>query len=89
VPALYTDAGVSFVGKAEGYGQQKREEYTANDYHKPSDEVKPDWDLTGAVDDAQLMFQVGYRVAQRAAFPQWKPGTEFKARRDSMLARQQ
>jgi Zn-dependent M28 family amino/carboxypeptidase len=88
VPALYTDAGVSFVGKPAGYGQQKRDEYTANDYHKPSDHIKPDWDLTGAVDDAQLMFQVGYRVSQRAAFPEWKPGTEFKARRDSMLGRQ-
>ena len=86
VPALYTDAGVSFVGKPEGYGQQKRDEYTANDYHKPSDHIKSDWDLAGAVDDTQLMFQVGYRVSQRAAFPQWKPGTEFKARRDSMLA---
>lgn len=87
VPALYTDAGVSFAGKPAGYGQQKRDEYTANDYHKPSDHIKPDWDLTGAVDDAQLMFQVGYRVSQRAAFPEWKPGTEFKARRDEMLNR--
>ena len=87
VPALYTDAGVQFVGKPEGYGQQKRDEYTANDYHKPSDHIKPDWDLTGAIDDAQLMFQVGYRVSQRAAFPEWKPGTEFKARRDSMMMR--
>lgn len=87
VPALYTDAGVSFVGKPAGYGQQKRDEYTANDYHKPSDHIKPDWDLTGAVDDAQLMFQVGYRVSQRAALPEWKPGTEFKARRDAMLNR--
>jgi Zn-dependent M28 family amino/carboxypeptidase len=85
VPALYTDAGVSFVGKPGGYGQQKRDEYTANDYHKPSDHIKDDWDLTGAVDDAQLMFQVGYRVSQSAAFPEWKPGTEFKARRDAMM----
>ena len=87
VPALYTDAGTRFVGKPPEYGQQKRDEYTANDYHKPSDHIKPDWDLTGAIDDARLMFQVGYRVSQRAAFPAWKPGAEFKARRDSMLNR--
>jgi Zn-dependent M28 family amino/carboxypeptidase len=89
VPALYTDAGVSFAGRAADYGQQKRDEYTTNDYHKPSDEVKPDWDLAGAVDDAQLMFQVGYRVSQRAAFPEWKEGTEFRARREEMLRRAQ
>ena len=85
VPALDADSGIDFIGKPAGYGQKKREEYTANDYHKPSDEVKPDWDLAGAVEDLQLFFQVGYRVAQGAVFPDWKPGTEFKATRDAML----
>jgi Zn-dependent M28 family amino/carboxypeptidase len=84
VPALYTDAGVEYLDKPPGYGKQKREEYTANDYHKPSDEVKPDWDLSGAVEDTQLLFDVGYRVAQGDRVPEWKPGTEFKAKRDSM-----
>jgi Zn-dependent M28 family amino/carboxypeptidase len=86
VPALYMDTGVRFVGKDAAYSQTKRDEYTTNDYHKVTDEIKPDWDLSGAVEDAQLLFQVGYRVSQRAAFPQWAPGTEFKARRDSMLS---
>jgi Zn-dependent M28 family amino/carboxypeptidase len=86
VPALYADAGIEFIDKPAGYGTTKREEYTANDYHKPSDEVKPDWDLSGAVDDARLLFEVGYRVAQGSTWPEWKPGTEFKAKRDAMLA---
>jgi hypothetical protein len=47
--------------------------------------VKADWDLTGAVDDARVLFKVGYIVANQAAFPEWKAGTEFKARRDSMM----
>jgi Zn-dependent M28 family amino/carboxypeptidase len=85
VPALYTDAGIVFVGKTPEYSKQKRDEYTNNDYHKVSDEIKPDWDLTGAVDDVRLLFEVGYRVSQTPKFPAWKPGTEFKARRDSML----
>ena len=85
VPALYTDTGVEFVGKPPEYSQQKRDEYTNNDYHAPSDEIKPDWDLTGAIDDAQLLFLVGYRVANAGTFPEWKPGNEFKATRDAML----
>ncbi len=36
VPALYADAGVNYVGKPAGWGLQKRAEYTANDYHKPT-----------------------------------------------------
>ena len=37
----------------------------ATDYHAPSDEVKPDWDLTGAAEDGKLFLAMGYRVAQR------------------------
>lgn len=87
VPALYTDSGIEYIGKPAGYGQQKRDEYTANDYHKPSDEIKPDWDLSGAVDDLRLMFLVGLRVANEPVWPVWKPGTEFKTVREAMLAR--
>ena len=85
VPALYTDTGIDFVGKPAEYSQQKRDEYTNKDYHAPSDEVKPDWDLTGAAEDAQLLFLVGYNVANASKFPEWKPGNEFKATRDAML----
>jgi Zn-dependent M28 family amino/carboxypeptidase len=85
VPALDPDAGVNYVGKSPEYGKQKRDEYTERDYHKPSDEVKPDWDLSGAVEDAQLFFVVGYNVLQGERFPEWKPGTEFKQTREESL----
>ena len=87
VPALFTDSGTRYVGKDSSYGLTKRSEYTNGDYHGVDDEVKADWDLSGAVEDAQLLFQVGFRVSQRAAFPEWSAGTEFKARRDAMLGR--
>lgn len=85
VPALYTDSGVDYIDKPEGYSQQKRDEYTNKDYHKVSDEIKPDWDLAGAVEDVQLYFDVGHRVANGSTYPEWKPGTEFKAKREQML----
>jgi Zn-dependent M28 family amino/carboxypeptidase len=85
VPALYPDSGIEYVGKPPEYGKQKRDEYTNIDYHKPTDEVKPDWDLSGAVEDAQFMFIVGHRVAAGDKYPEWKPGTEFKAKRDEMM----
>jgi Zn-dependent M28 family amino/carboxypeptidase len=85
VPALYPDNGVDYIGKPAEYGRQKNDEYTSRDYHKVSDEVKPDWDLSGAVEDTQLLLEVGYRVAQEDRWPEWKPGTEFKAKREEML----
>jgi Zn-dependent M28 family amino/carboxypeptidase len=86
VPALDTDSGIEFVGKPAGYGIEKRDEYTNKDYHAVSDEVKPDWDFSGAVQDMQTLFKVGDIVAQSNTIPTWKPGTEFKAKRDSMMA---
>ena len=85
MPALYTDSGIDYVGKDANYSKQKRDEYTEKDYHKVSDEIKPDWDLAGAVDDAQLLTTIGYRVAQGEKAPEWKPGSEFKAKRDETM----
>jgi len=85
VPALYTDSGIDYEGKDPAFSKQKRDEYTNKDYHKVSDEVKPDWDLTGAVDDARLLTIIGYRVAQGDRYPEWKSGSEFKAKRDEMM----
>ena len=87
VPALYTDSGISFIGKDASYSKTKRDEYTNTDYHKPSDEIKPDWDLSGAGEDARLLFTVGYNVANADKLPEWKPGNEFKARRDQMMGK--
>jgi Zn-dependent M28 family amino/carboxypeptidase len=85
VPALDPDSGIDFVGKDSAYGKTKRDEYTEKDYHAPSDEIKPDWDLSGAVEDAQLLLAVGYRVANAGKIPEWKPGNEFKATREESL----
>ncbi len=85
VPALDPKGGRQYAGKSADFGKHKQEEYTAKDYHKPSDEVKPDWDLSGAVGDMKLLVELGYRVAEGPKYPEWKPGSEFRARREDML----
>ena len=72
VPALASSPGIDYVGKPADYGDQKRQEYIRNDYHQASDQIKPDWDLTGAVEDLQVLLEVGYRVAQEPARPVWR-----------------
>jgi Zn-dependent M28 family amino/carboxypeptidase len=81
VPALYTDEGIEYIGKPSDFGKAKRTEYIEKDYHKVSDEMKPDWDLSGAVEDIRLLFQVGDTLAQRNEAPVWKEGSEFKSLR--------
>jgi len=85
LPSLYTGAGRDVIGKPPGFGQQKKDEYVAKHYHQPSDEVNPEWDLSGAVEDLRLLLAVGYQVANGDKFPEWKPDNEFKAKRDAML----
>jgi Zn-dependent M28 family amino/carboxypeptidase len=85
IPALYAKSGDDYRDKPAGYGEQKVNEYIDKDYHKVSDEVKPDWDLSGAVEDLQLLFNVGYDVANDRHWPVWKKGAEFKKIRDDSL----
>jgi Zn-dependent M28 family amino/carboxypeptidase len=85
VPALHFDDGVDFLGKTPDYSAKVRSEYTERDYHKPSDIVRPDWDLSGAREDLKVYFAIGYRVAEADKFPEWKPGNEFRAKREAML----
>jgi Zn-dependent M28 family amino/carboxypeptidase len=85
VPAINAGGGDEYAGRPADYGQKMQDAYTAQHYHKPSDEVRPDWNLEGAVQDLQVYFAIGYRAAQSDAWPAWKPGSEFKARRDRML----
>ena len=82
IPAFYADPGIEYLDKPEGYGLLKREEYTANDYHKVSDEVKPDWDLSGAVEDLTFMYELGSMVVESDAWPEWSPTSEFRAVRE-------
>jgi Zn-dependent M28 family amino/carboxypeptidase len=85
VPALDPKGGRHYLGRSGDFGKRKQDEYTEKDYHKPSDEVRPDWDLSGAVEDTRLLVDLGYRIAQDPRFPEWKPDSEFRARREAML----
>ena len=77
VPALYIDST----------NLEDSNRYTAERYHKPSDEFDPTWNFDGAVADAVALFSVALEVADADDWPEWMPGTEFKAVRDEMLNR--
>jgi Zn-dependent M28 family amino/carboxypeptidase len=82
VPALsFLFPGTDYRNPDPGYGERVRGAYIRDDYHKPSDEVKPDWDMSGIVEDTQLLFHVGLEVANGDTWPTWSPGSEFRSRR--------
>ena len=86
VPALsFLFPGTDYIDKPAGYEQKVRGNYITRDYHKPTDDVKSDWDLAGVVDDTRLLFRVALDVAEGAAWPTWNAGSEFRARREQAL----
>jgi Zn-dependent M28 family amino/carboxypeptidase len=87
VPSYYPKSGNQFIGQPADFGEKLQAEYIANDYHKVTDEIKPGWTFEGAAQDTQFLLQVGLRVANGDTWPEWKPGNEFKAKRDAMLSR--
>ena len=84
LPSLYIGKGEHLLSRSET-APLRSDEFDSTDYHQVTDDVRPDWDLSGCVQDVQLLFEVGYEVANGDRFPEWKPSSEFKAKRDSML----
>lgn len=78
VPVVFTKSRSNYIGKPESYAREVVDRYYGTDYHKVSDDVRDDWDLRGAAQDLELLFQVGLDVANGAVRPQWKAGSEFR-----------
>jgi Zn-dependent M28 family amino/carboxypeptidase len=85
VPAAFFDAGIETIGKPPGWGKAARDKFEETDYHQPSDELRPGWDFGGAVEDAQLCFFLGAKVAASERLPAWRIGDEFEAARKKAL----
>ena len=79
VPAAYFSSGESFIGRPEGWGRAEREKWENVNYHQPSDELTPTWDLSGALEDIQLFFRLAVTLGNAPGMPTWKNGDEFEA----------
>ncbi len=83
-------AGASdLVEGGRAAGQAWVDAYTGKCYHQACDAVGPDWNLTGAAEDIDLMLDIGRDLATSDRWPEWKPGSEFKAIRDKSAAARQ
>lgn len=85
IPALYLTNATDSVEHGKAWGDQRLKDYTANHYHKPSDEYDSAWDLSGAAQEVVLLLQMGRELAGNRDFPNWHEGVEFKRARDASL----
>ena len=84
VPMLYSDPGNDHVTNGLTYGEDFAKEYTKDRYHKPADEYDNSWDLSGIEQSTEILFELGYGIANSRDWPNWYEGTEFRALRDEM-----
>jgi Zn-dependent M28 family amino/carboxypeptidase len=87
IPAISPGGGVDMVDGGTAAGMALRDDYLAHRYHQPTDEWQANWDMRGPVEDVRVLYMVGDTLANSDAWPGWKPDSEFKAKRDQMMAR--
>ena len=79
VPSAFVRGNVDSRQHGREWAAKMEKDYLDNRYHRPADNYEPDkWDLNGIVQDAQLEFLVGYKLATSDYFPTWKKGSEFR-----------
>jgi len=83
IPAISVGPGVDYVGRPAGWGQKQAEDWTAHNYHQPSDEYRSDWDLSGAAQLGEIVYRLGVAIGNAERVPTWNADAEFKAMRDA------
>lgn len=84
VPALYASGEYDQATHGPEWTKEQSDAWISENYHQPSDEyISGEWKFGAMVQDAQLLFAIGYRLSNETTFPKWKAGSEFKATREA------
>ena len=83
VPMVYFEPGDDLVKGGVTAGRAAKADFEAHRYHAPADEYDPNWDWSGAVHDLQLYYGIARELADGSTWPNWYPGSEFRAVRDA------
>jgi Zn-dependent M28 family amino/carboxypeptidase len=83
VPALYAGGGSEALNEEQEHITKIVGAHIAKCYHQVCDEYSDSWSIDSAIADLQVFFETGYRLSNTDQWPNWYPGTEFKAIRDA------
>lgn len=91
VPVLLNMAlagAYDLVDGGRAAGERWLNEFTAKCYHQTCDSWSANWDLRGAVQETELFYAIGARLANSREWPAWSSTSEFaKVREQSARAR--
>jgi Zn-dependent M28 family amino/carboxypeptidase len=78
IPAVWLHEGVTSRRKDKDYILKKNEEYRKYKYHKVSDEISEDWDLSGTVQLAQWACEIILLLSETDNLPRFRETSSFR-----------
>jgi Zn-dependent M28 family amino/carboxypeptidase len=78
IPGVWLHHGVVSRGEDKGRAARAFDAYRKSVYHKVTDEMGPDWDLSGAVQIARWAEEIVRLLGERESLPEFKPTSPFK-----------
>jgi len=78
IPALYAKTGKTPVDEATRLLRVELDKKLSQCYHNLCDEYSDEWDMSGAVQDMQAFFEIGYELSKENVWPNWSATSEFK-----------
>lgn len=76
VPVILAEGGRDYLNPEDANRYKGK-----RTYHMPQDEYSPSWDVSGTVDDINLWYAIGLRIADGNFTPEWTEQSPWKNRR--------
>jgi Zn-dependent M28 family amino/carboxypeptidase len=77
IPALSLSEPVDYTGGNPAAQKAMKDEYENKRYHQVEDEIQPNWDYTGAVNDMKFLAELGWRIANAPEMPRYNEDQQF------------
>ena len=77
IPALSLSDPVEYTSRDPAASKAMREEYENKRYHQTEDEIQPNWDYSGAVNDMKFLAELGWRIANAPEMPRYNDDQQF------------
>lgn len=81
VPAMYAGGGTQAFDEETANYRKRMSLVLRGCYHQPCDRYRDEWDLSGAVQDLQLFYKVGFDISQQTQWPTWNENSEFQRKK--------
>lgn len=82
IPAVWLHEGVISNGEDKDYILKKNEEYRKYKYHKVTDEIEDDWDLSGTVQVTRWAQEIIALLSETESLPRFKETSSFRRKAD-------